>query len=98
MDMDENELNRAYKHVHDMLYNDDKYIPGKYQTKINLQHLINQCNAELFKRYLIYECDIDTLGKTSRGAERIVWSDDFDVYYTEDHYETFELLYEGGAQ
>lgn len=61
MDMDESELNRAYKHVHDMLYNDDKYIPGKYQTKINLQHLINQCNAELFKRYLIYECDIDTL-------------------------------------
>lgn len=45
-----------------------------------------------------YECDIDILGKTSRGAERIVWSDDFDVYYTEDHYETFELLYEGGAQ
>ena len=45
-----------------------------------------------------YECDIGTLGKTSRGAERIVWSDDFDVYYTEDHYETFELLYEGGAQ
>ena len=44
------------------------------------------------------EGDIDTLGKTSRGAERIVWSDDFDVYYTEDHYETFELLYEGGAQ
>ena len=41
-----------------------------------------------------YECDIDTLGKTSRGAERIVWSDDF----AEDHYETFELLYEGGAQ
>ena len=31
-----------------------------------------------------YECDIDTLGKTSRGAERIVWSDDFDVYYTEE--------------
>ena len=45
-----------------------------------------------------YECDIDTLGKTSRGAERIEWSDDVDVYYTEDHYETFELLYEGGAQ
>lgn len=45
-----------------------------------------------------HECDIDTLSKTSRGAKRIVWSDDFDVYYTEDHYETFELLYEGGAQ
>lgn len=41
-----------------------------------------------------HECDIDTLGKKSRGAKRIVYSDDGYVYYTEDHYETFELLYE----
>ena len=61
MDMDATELNRAYKHVHEMLYNDDKYVPGKYQTKINMQRLINQCNAELFKRYLIYECNIEAL-------------------------------------
>lgn len=40
-----------------------------------------------------YECDIDTLGKTGRGAERIVYSDDGLIYYTDDHYETFELLY-----
>ena len=39
------------------------------------------------------ECDIDTLGAKSRGAKRIVFSDDGDIYYTEDHYETFELLY-----
>lgn len=39
------------------------------------------------------ECDIDTLGKNSRGAKRIVFSDDGLVYYTEDHYESFELLY-----
>lgn len=39
------------------------------------------------------ECDIDTLGKDSRGAKRIVFSDDGLVYYTEDHYESFELLY-----
>ena len=39
------------------------------------------------------ECDIDTLGKKSRGAKRIVFSDDGLIYYTEDHYETFELLY-----
>ena len=39
------------------------------------------------------ECDIDTLGKSSRGAKRIVFSDDGLVYYTEDHYESFELLY-----
>ncbi len=41
------------------------------------------------------ECDINTLGKSSRGAERLVYSDDGDIYYTGDHYETFELLYEG---
>ena len=39
------------------------------------------------------ECDIDTLGKDSRGAKRIVFSDDGLIYYTEDHYKTFELLY-----
>lgn len=40
-----------------------------------------------------YECDIDTLGAESRGAKRIVFSDDGLIYYTEDHYESFELLY-----
>lgn len=39
------------------------------------------------------ECDIDTLGQDSRGAKRIVFSDDGLIYYTEDHYESFELLY-----
>ena len=39
------------------------------------------------------ECDIDPLGKSSRGAKRIVFSDDGLIYYTEDHYESFELLY-----
>lgn len=39
------------------------------------------------------ECDIDTLGAEKRGAKRIVFSNDGLVYYTEDHYESFELLY-----
>lgn len=39
------------------------------------------------------ECDIDTLGAKSRGAKRIVFSNDGLIYYTGDHYETFELLY-----
>ena len=39
------------------------------------------------------ECDIDTLGKSSRGVKRIVFSDDGLIYYTDDHYESFELLY-----
>ena len=39
------------------------------------------------------ECDIDTLGAEKRGVKRIVFSNDGLIYYTEDHYETFELLY-----
>ncbi len=40
-----------------------------------------------------YECDIDTDGANSRGAKRIVFSNDGLIYYTEDHYESFILLY-----
>lgn len=40
-----------------------------------------------------YECDIDTLGKKSRGSKRIIYSDDGLIYYTDDHYETYTLLY-----
>ena len=39
------------------------------------------------------DCDIDTLGADSRGAKRIVFSNDGLIYYTEDHYKSFELLY-----
>ena len=39
-----------------------------------------------------HECDIDYEGGF-RNAKRIVYSDDGLIYYTEDHYETFELLY-----
>jgi len=43
------------------------------------------------RRY--YECDIDTNGQDSRGAKRIVYSNDGLVYYTDDHYDSFTLLY-----
>ena len=39
------------------------------------------------------ECDIGTVGSSSRGAKRLVYSNDGLIYYTEDHYESFELLY-----
>ena len=39
-----------------------------------------------------HECDIDYDGER-RGAKRIVYSNDGLIYYTEDHYETFTLLY-----
>ena len=40
-----------------------------------------------------HECDIDTLGAKSRGAKRIIFSNDGLIYYTDDHYESFTLLY-----
>ncbi len=40
-----------------------------------------------------YECDIDTNGEPSRGAKRIVYSNDGLIYYTDDHYESFVRLY-----
>ena len=39
------------------------------------------------------ECDIDTLGAKSRGEKRLVYSTDGLIYYTDDHYESFTLLY-----
>ena len=39
------------------------------------------------------ECDINTLGKRSRGAKRIIFSNDGLIYYTDDHYESFTQLY-----
>lgn len=39
-----------------------------------------------------YECDIDSDGGY-RGAKRIIYSNDGLIYYTEDHYKSFELLY-----
>lgn len=44
-----------------------------------------------------YECDVDYKGK-KRNAKRIVYADDFNedigfIYYTDDHYKTFERLY-----
>ena len=38
------------------------------------------------------ECDVNS-GDGNRGAERIVFSNDGLIYYTGDHYESFELLY-----
>lgn len=49
------------------------------------------------------ECDIDTHGASGRGAKRLIFSNDGNYYYTEDHYESFcqvfvmdgEIVYEG---
>ena len=47
--------------------------------------------GEKGRRY--YECDVN-FEDGRRGAERLVFSNDGLIYYTADHYESFELLYE----
>ena len=45
------------------------------------------------------ECDIDTLKSEKRGSKRIIYSveeDDLDIWYTGDHYESFDLIYGDG--
>ncbi len=39
------------------------------------------------------ECDVDCEGTGSRGDKRIVFSNDGLIFYTDNHYESFEQLY-----
>lgn len=69
----------------------EEYAPGKC---IGGSHFGNYEGLLPSKDGRTYtECDIDTLGKKSRGSKRIVFSNDGLIYYTEDHYESFKLLY-----
>lgn len=43
--------------------------------------------------YTYYECDIDTLYSSKRGAKRLVFTYSGIVYYTSDHYRSFTRLY-----
>ena len=69
----------------------ERYAPGKCiggDKFGNREGLLPKAGGRQY-----YECDIDTLGANSRGAKRIVFSNDGLIYYTDDHYESFELLY-----
>ena len=70
-------------------------LPSNYITKGEAKalgwHTNRQSILPIAHEYR--ECDIDTLGASSRGPKRIVYStDDFEVYYTGDHYASFEHL------
>lgn len=69
----------------------EPYAPGKCiggNRFGNREGLLPEADGRTYT-----ECDIDTLGAKKRGAKRIVFSNDGLIYYTEDHYESFELLY-----
>ena len=69
----------------------EPYAPGKCiggSRFGNYEGLLPEAEGRTYT-----ECDINTLGADKRGAERIVFSNDGLIYYTGDHYESFELLY-----
>lgn len=71
----------------------EPYAPGKCiggSRFGNYEGLLPEAQGRTYT-----ECDIDTMYAKSRGAKRIVFSNDGLIYYTEDHYESFELLYGG---
>ena len=68
----------------------DEVCPGKSiggGTFYNDDGLLPEASGRSWK-----ECDIGYTGGY-RGAERIVFSNDGLIYYTDDHYKTFEQLY-----
>ena len=69
----------------------EKYAPGKCIGGDNFGNYEGLLSKKSGRKYT--ECDIDTLGASSRGAKRIVFSNDGLIYYTDDHYATFTLLY-----
>ena len=69
----------------------DKVLPGKSiggDVFGNREGLLPRAKGRSWT-----ECDVNTRGRSSRGAERIVFSSDGLIYYSPDHYESFELLY-----
>lgn len=69
----------------------EEYAPGKCiggDRFGNREGLLPRANGRTWT-----ECDIDTLGENGRGAKRLVFSNDGLIYYTDDHYESFERVY-----
>ena len=69
----------------------EPYAPGKCIGGTHFGNYEGKLPEKEGRSYT--ECDIDTLGQSSRGAKRIIFSNDGLIYYTEDHYSSFTLLY-----
>ena len=71
-----------------------KFAPGKSiggDRFGNYEGLLPKAKGRVY-----YECDVDYAGG-KRGEKRIIFSNDGLIYYTDDHYQTYELLEEGDA-
>ena len=69
----------------------ERYAPGKVIGGDRFGNYEGLLPTKKGRTYT--ECDIGTKGKSSRGAKRIVFSNDGLIFYTDDHYESFTQLY-----
>ena len=69
----------------------EKYIPGAAIGGDFFGNYQGRLPKKKGRKY--YECDIGTVGRKKRGEKRIIFSNDGLIYYTDDHYNTFTLLY-----
>lgn len=68
----------------------EAYAPGKMIGGDRFQNFEGILPKESGRTWT--EADVGTMGKSSRGAKRMVFSSDGLIYYTEDHYDSFEFL------
>lgn len=61
MDMTYDQLQRAYWHVQDMLYNKDPYHPGVQRKRDQVRRMWDCANTELLLRYILHDCRVDGL-------------------------------------
>lgn len=58
MDMDADALNKAYDHSNSMLISRNRWTPGKLVIRENLHKTWDECNVELFKRFMVHEANV----------------------------------------
>lgn len=58
IDMPADQLQEAAKHCYEMLYNETSYNVGRIIVRKNIHSIWDSCNAELFARHLLYECNV----------------------------------------
>ena len=65
LDMNIEELQKAYNHCLDMLYRKSNYKFGKLEVRRNIHKMHTSCNAELLHRYIQHDLNIDVF-KTNK--------------------------------
>lgn len=68
----------------------DEVAPGKSIGGSHFGNYEGMLPEKKGRKY--YECDLE-YGGGYRGAKRLIYSNDGLIFYTEDHYKTFEQLY-----